>query len=289
VGDEAASQITKNCHYISRFLTKPWEFEDRRLWYYDFDNDTFGRAPSKYLYAEDEINSSEVETWLKQTLEDPVALVRPRLMKADPRALDDWRFFRAAVLMLWLQGFRASSVEGMEDRRHLDEIARMPIEHLDAMVQMIGRDFSLRLAFTIWTDDKFYPLSVPSQGTFVVQVADSGCASGFSLGVGLPLDPRCALVALPVENRGKLDLSGLRQSLANYSVGLSHSRRVVLHPDVRSLPEEHLRRDLHELREINDSLPTNLHKLRPLIERAFAIGGIVVARDDVGRIIPPKP
>ena len=146
MGDGAASQITKNCHYVSRFLTKPWEFEDRRLWYYDFDSGTFDRASSRSLFAEDEINSPEVETWLGEILEAPLSRARPQLIKADPRALDDWQFFRAAVLMLWLQGFRASSVEELEDRRHLDEIARLPIPHLDTMVQMIGRDFTMRLA-----------------------------------------------------------------------------------------------------------------------------------------------
>ncbi len=262
MGDEAA-QITKNCHFISRFLTKPWEFDDRRLWFYDFESDTFDRASSRSLFAEDEINSPEVEAWLHETLETPLAEVRPRLTTADPRALDDWPFFRAAVLMLWLQGFRARSVEQMEDRRHLDEIARMPMQHLDAMVQMIGREFSLRLVFTVSIGTQFFPLSVPSEGTFLVKVNDLGCASGFSLGLGLPLDPRCALVALPVEDRAKLDLSLLRPSLANFSVGISPSRQVVLHPQVKqSVPEDQLRRDLQELRQNNDTLHQSVHELR---------------------------
>jgi hypothetical protein len=35
-------QKTKNSHYIARHLTKPWEFGERQLWYYDFDTDCFG-------------------------------------------------------------------------------------------------------------------------------------------------------------------------------------------------------------------------------------------------------
>jgi len=251
--------------------------------------DTFERASSKSLFAEDEINAPVVETWLKETLETPLAHVRPRLVAADPRALEEPRFFRAAVLMLWLQGFRSSSVGETEDRRRLEDLAQMPIEHLDAMVQMIGRDYTLRLVFTVWQNRQFFPLSVPSEGTFLVKVNDPGCASGFSLGVGLPLDPRCALVALPVEERGTLDLSLLRPSLANYSVGISPSRRVVLHPQVRqSIPEDQLRRDLHELRENNDVLTKSIHDIRNLIAKGFAMAGIVVARDRVGRIIQPR-
>ena len=58
-------QITKNCHFVSRFLTKPWELRDRRLHYYDFDRDVFDESPSKTLFAEEEINTQPVEDWLR--------------------------------------------------------------------------------------------------------------------------------------------------------------------------------------------------------------------------------
>ena len=37
-------------------------------------------------------------------------------------------------------------------------------------------------------------------------VRDQGCMSGYSLTIGLPLNPRCALIAIPVENQGTVDL-----------------------------------------------------------------------------------
>lgn len=30
MSEETRKQITKNCHFISRFLTAPWEFDDQR-------------------------------------------------------------------------------------------------------------------------------------------------------------------------------------------------------------------------------------------------------------------
>ncbi|HVV50787.1 MAG TPA: hypothetical protein VHO06_14070 [Polyangia bacterium] len=92
MNEETRKQITRNCHYISRFLTEPWEFDDehgqRQLHYYDFDTDAFDNFSSKNLFAEKDLNSPQVETWLKETLETPLGAVRPRLTAADPSALD---------------------------------------------------------------------------------------------------------------------------------------------------------------------------------------------------------
>ena len=202
------------------------------------------------------------------------------------------RFFPGGgALMLWLQGLRSNSVAETGDRRALDDIAAMPIEHLDMMVSRIQGDYRLCLVFTTWTANQFYPLSVPSAGTFTVSVRDEGCASGFSLGVGLTVDPTCALVAIPVEQRGKIDDSLLGSSLANYSVGTSSSQRVVLHPNVRQeVPEGKLRTDLKELRGINDNcLLADIHEVRRLIVSGFEAAGISTERDRIGRVIPPRP
>ena len=166
----------------------------------------------------------------------------------------------------------------------------MPSEHVDVMVSRIQRDYKLCLVFTLWTSDHFYPLSVPSAGTFIVSLRDTGCASGFSLGVGLPLEPTCALVAIPVEERGKIDTSLLGPSLANNSVGISASKRVVLHPSVRStFSEGKLRDDLKELRESNDTITSGIHEVRQKIVEGFALAGLTATRDRIGRVVPPMP
>jgi hypothetical protein len=71
MSEETRKQITKNCHFISRFLTAPWEFDDQRgqrqLHYYDFDTDNFEQYSSKNLFAERDLNSPRVETWLKRS------------------------------------------------------------------------------------------------------------------------------------------------------------------------------------------------------------------------------
>lgn len=58
--------VVSNCHYVSRFLTKPWEFGDRRLQYFDFDSDAILTASSKVLFSENEAYSGAVESFLSK-------------------------------------------------------------------------------------------------------------------------------------------------------------------------------------------------------------------------------
>src|SRR5262245_39171646 len=46
-----SAQITQNSHYISRFLTKPWEGQQRRLHFFDFASGQFDMGPSRHLFA----------------------------------------------------------------------------------------------------------------------------------------------------------------------------------------------------------------------------------------------
>lgn len=71
-----AEQVTHNCHYISRLLTTPWEGTQRFLRYYDFDTNQFELRSSRSLLAAEDINSPDVESWLKRMVEDPLGSIR---------------------------------------------------------------------------------------------------------------------------------------------------------------------------------------------------------------------
>ncbi|MBE7450075.1 MAG: hypothetical protein HS111_14585 [Kofleriaceae bacterium] len=65
-------QVTENCHYISRMLTKPWEADQRRLHFYDFDTDAWDDGASRYLFSGDRLNAQHVEDWLGRIIEGPL-------------------------------------------------------------------------------------------------------------------------------------------------------------------------------------------------------------------------
>jgi hypothetical protein len=223
-------QITKNCHVISRFLTKGWEDDKRELWYYDFSANAFSHKTSKKLYSAFMINQQAVEEWLDQVLEKPLSLARDKLLAGDQNALEEWRFYRAAVLMLWLQGARSKTVRDEDARRGLDKLAAAPDSEIDALAAGLAQDFDLMVVGLMVDRDRVAPLFFPSTGTFPVVVWDAGCLSGHSICLGLPLDPGCALVAAPKNKGGLLDQSKLQGSIANCSVGIDRARRVVVLP-----------------------------------------------------------
>ena len=64
-----------NCHFVSRFARKPWEFGPRWLWYFDFERDGIYRASSETLFAVAGENTREVEERLNTLIETPISQV----------------------------------------------------------------------------------------------------------------------------------------------------------------------------------------------------------------------
>ena len=192
-------QVTKNCHYISRSLTRPWEAGQRRLHFYDFDSGTWNDESSRGLFAENSLNPQHVETWLDRTIEGPLSLCRKKLAGGASDALEDWGFYRAATLMLWLQGMRVRSVADHDARRDLEHLATRSTEETDQLVLAIRSEYDLTLATTVRKGEMLAPLFFPSSGLFPLTYPDTGCLSGHTVALGLPLDMWSALIALPRE------------------------------------------------------------------------------------------
>lgn len=286
-----AEQVTHNCHYISRLLTKPWEGSQRFLRCYDFDTDRFELRSSRSLFAAEDINSPGVEGWLKSMVEDPLASIRRRVAQGDVEPLQsNWSRYRAAVLMVLLQGGRVGTIADQDARRHLDTLAAMSEGELDGFVREMMRRFDLRLIHTVANADGtgFAPLYMPSTGLFPLVMPDLGCLSGHSFGFGLPIDPTCALLQTPVERQGKIDLSGSREILSLSSIGTSTARRVVVMPGLyEQVGETNLRELLLASRRNNERLVSLTQEKRDLVATMFANAGIDAGRDAAGRI-PPR-
>lgn len=72
-----------NCHFVSRFLTTPWEYGQRHLWYYDFASDEVRSSSSRSLFAVGGANTSEVEARLNQVIETPISMGVARLVNSN--------------------------------------------------------------------------------------------------------------------------------------------------------------------------------------------------------------
>jgi hypothetical protein len=99
-----------NDHYISRFLTAPWETGHRRLRFYDFDTASFGEQSSETLFARFDLHSEGTGKLLNRMVESPVSDYRARVLRGDPGATlidhSDWRVYRALVGLIRLQAQR---------------------------------------------------------------------------------------------------------------------------------------------------------------------------------------
>jgi len=271
-------------------LTKPWEGAERYLSFFDFESGRFARASSRSLFAEREINTPAVELWLKRTIEDPLAIARPRLVVADPKALDDWPLFRAALLMLWMQGVRSKSVDLEDARQELDRLAALPEQELDHLVALLREEFDLQLVFTSSRKEQFAPLFFPSSGLFPFVVNDRNCVSGHSFALGMPLDLHCALVVTPADSGGLIDRTRLSPSIADSSVGVARATRVVVPPAVaHAMSEPDLAKILRGLRENAQSLIDNVAEKRRLVAEMYALTGVKLSEDASGRLKPEVP
>lgn len=124
-----------NSHFVSRFLTTPWEHSDRRLSYYDFARGEIREGSSRSLFAVEGLHTDDVETRLNQVIETPIADAIARLVGTTSQQQDalEWPLFRAASLLLLLQPLRA---EGVPERaQRLEEFVMRPDAELDELAR----------------------------------------------------------------------------------------------------------------------------------------------------------
>ncbi len=226
--------MSLNSHFVSRFLTTPWEHGDRMLSYYDFEEDRVRFASSRSLFAREGTNTAEVESRLNQLIETPIAAARAQLW-ADTREVSqdlEWPLYRALALLLLLQPFRSANSMGAPQT--LEEIISRRDEDIDGLAHAIGTRWQL----TRITVSNRSPLVYPSAGYFPLLCAPMGGRCSF--GLAIPLSPIHAFVGVPHNVQpGQTEHWRTHGAgfVSNYSVG-HRSSVVVVHPSVVSALSE---------------------------------------------------
>jgi len=275
----------KNCHYVTQSLTVPWEAEQRVLRYFDFDTEKFEAKPSKHLFADERINSPSVEAWLSKLVETPLGIQRRRVADGDMQALESWRYYRAAMLMVWLQGTRVSALRDLDSRDHLERLAKQPIEQTDQLVWLFRQEYELARVTTIRNEAGIAPLFFPGGGIFPVLFRDGGCLSGWATAFALPVALHCALLVLPLDADGRRDLDEVPSRLANFSVGTSKTRKVVIAPAAfKRNTEDQLREQLLRTRARNDALFENARAAKQCVIDMCSFTGLVPIFDGADRM-----
>lgn len=234
-----------NSHFVSRFLTKPWEHGDRMLWYYDFEDYRLRSGSSRSLFAREGANTAEVESRLNRLIETPIAAARTQLWAPGHNVAPDleWPLFRALALLLLLQPFR--SAEASDASQTLEDVVCRPDEDVDGLAHAIGTRWQL----TRITVSNRSPLAYPGEGYFPLLAAP--CEGKCSYGLAIPLSPIHAFVGVPTDLRPEQTwLWSVNDAgfVSNYSVG-HRSRFVVVHPSlVNAVTEAELVKGIRDAR-----------------------------------------
>jgi hypothetical protein len=129
-------------HEVTRRLTKPWEFGDRLLFYFDFEKNDFGEESSRTLLTAAESYGFDVERLLNEKIENPLANYLDGLANVGLVTDIQWRQERAVLLSLVLQSARVVAARG--DTGALDQLRSIVSQddvQLDAMAGLIRRDW----------------------------------------------------------------------------------------------------------------------------------------------------
>jgi hypothetical protein len=257
-----------NSHFVSRFLTQPWEHGQRMLWYYDFDDNRIRSQSSRSLFAAIGANSADVEAPLNRIVESPIAAARARLQApgADVPPTLDWPLFRALALLLLLQPFRAS--ESAEGPQTLEEMLARPEPEIDGIAHAIGTRYRLMRV----TVSPAAPLFYPSDGWFPLLAEPMG--RGCPFGIAIPLSERHVFIGIPAavdaEQTEIWSMNGAGL-VSNYSVG-HRSRRVVVHPTaVSRLPEADIVQAIRGSREGVERAIELCQELSAVVRRMDAV------------------
>jgi hypothetical protein len=180
-----------NCHFVSRFLTRPWEYDQRQLSYFDFDDGVVRSCSSRSLFAVTGANTADVEARLNQVIETPIAAAMTRLVdpQSDPEELLDWPLFRALSLLLMLQPLRPSGRTEYAER--LEETITRTDAELDGFARAAHATYQLG-RITARSDA---PLLYPAAGYFpLIARRDDGV---YGSAIAIPVSRRHVFIAVP--------------------------------------------------------------------------------------------
>src|SRR5258708_5495148 len=225
-----------NDHYISRFLTKPWEIGHRRLHYYDFASAKFGDSSSESLFAAADLHTETTGKHLDRYVESPVSDYRARVLRAStgPALADtnDWRVYRGLVGLVWLQVQRLLDAKALPVEMNLDQLLTQAEAVFDAMPQLATRHHALIGVTVPSTENLFFTESV----YFPIPLV------GAPPILGVPLSPRHFVALAPTD----YDKSQLRYwlntpaAITAFSVGVGeNAHRIVIPPDVLAPRHSH--------------------------------------------------
>ena len=229
-----------NSHAITRRLTKPWEFGNRRLYVYDFTQDKFFDESSKTLLTADESFGYEVERSLNELIEQPLAQYLDSLREGALAASIPWKHERALILSLIFQGQRVAAGDG--DLEAMADL-QTSLPKGDAYLDPLARAAKTRFRFIGGKLAQGGPERVfffPCGGVAALPLAGAPASTPAML--FQPTSLNTFFAAVPTELPEHVAEDQLRDAMSNglitaYSMGLI-SERIIIPPPIREATDD---------------------------------------------------
>lgn len=219
---------TKNCHYVARSLTKPWEHErphrNRELRYYCFKTDRIDFDSSKKLLAKHKLLTPEEEKRFSELIEMPLGNFKDKHLKSS--FIDDYNIFRALFLYFMFQVERFNLVVEREGNGwNLSELLNMPDEQLNTISEDMRKKFKIVAMNTI----EGHLLFFPEVGYYTFPILCSETQYPVRA-LALPLYSTLCLCLVP-HGPTEDDLQASRNVMMQFSVGLNDNYNICLIPN----------------------------------------------------------
>lgn len=224
-----------NDHFISQFLTKWWEVQPgRMLHYFDFETASFDAKPSKYLFADDGLHTSETGKLLNDLVEQPVAQ-HLRVLETNPLAnitdTGSWPTYRALASLWLLQSQRISE-------------AKTPGALAMTLDQLLARGEELVNGIGMFARENFQVLVAKTpERLFFTEAGSFPLPLVGAISLALPLSPHHFLTLVRRDahepETGIREMMKTGSMLTALSVGVgSNVHKVILPPEIAPMTDE---------------------------------------------------
>jgi hypothetical protein len=264
-----------NSHYVTRGLTRPWEVEDRKLWFYDFETGEIDKKPSRYLFSDFGLIPREYDSKFNTLIEDPLVGLRTKIQN-NPSHSFSYKEFKAAILYFSAQTLRYGSLisknKGEDDNSLVDFLSK-DNKFYDELVVAWQTKYKL-VAISVVEGQKLY---FPQVGFYSFSFFSENEFYDYGIGYAVPLNVDWCLAIVPVDTLIE-DLESQRLVMMAFSTGLNeHCKRLIIPPIAKEHNgDEIIIEDIVEKREKSIKMMNQFSEMRGLVNEMYATFGIPV-------------
>lgn len=264
-----------NCHFVTKWLTKEWEYRPGSLWYYDFLDKTIKRQFTEKLFAKEKTNSEEIETLLNRYIETPLKGFKASITSGISK-VTDWKVYRALFLYFLAQAQRYAKAQ-LDDNSQtqtlhpLDDLLKKDEKYLDQIIQVDMAEYSI--VSVNMPPGKI--LFFPETGFYQMPLTDPGCITKFTMAYVVPVTPFTALAKVSKTiNFEKTKVE--RDNFSTFSVGINDYMKRVLIP--KSVKEQYKHSEIRDMMETDRKTAidviTGVIQIRELVVKMYSMAGI---------------